>query len=99
MKEPSISGVCTAAPEATPTLGNVMVAMRDGVRLAVDIYRPAAPDGMPAKGKFATILGRTSYDKTDPVMWVETVAMFFTTRGYVTVLQDLRGRGRSEGVG
>ena len=78
---------------------DVMVTMRDGTRLATDIYRPALPDGSPAPGKFPTILGRTSYDKTDPVMWVDTVANFFTPRGYVTVLQDLRGRANSEGTG
>ena len=78
---------------------NVMVAMRDGVRLATDIYRPALATGTPALGRFPAILGRTSYDKTDPVMWVDPVANFFTPRGYVTILQDLRGRGMSEGVG
>ena len=77
---------------------DVMTPMRDGLRLASDIYRPAR-DGEPASGQFPTILGRTSYDKTDPVMWVEPVANFFTPRGYVVVLQDLRGRGRSEGTG
>ena len=32
-------------------------------------------------------------------MWGEPVAEFFTRRGYVTVIQDLRGRQRSEGTG
>lgn len=78
---------------------DVMVKMRDGVRLATDIYRPALPDGSPAPGAFPAILGRTSYNKSDPVMWVDPVARYFTPRGYVTILQDLRGRGLSEGVG
>ena len=78
---------------------DVMVEMRDGVRLATDVYRPAAPDGSPAPGRFPAILGRTSYDKSNPALWVEPVAEFFTRHGYVTVIQDLRGRGRSEGVG
>ncbi len=78
---------------------DVMVEMRDGVRLATDIYRPALPDGSPAPGTFPAILGRTSYNKSDPVMWVDPVARYFTPRGYVTILQDLRGRGLSEGVG
>ena len=77
---------------------DVMVPMRDGVRLATDIYRPAI-DGEPAPGRFPAILGRTSYDKTSPQLWVEPVAEFFTRRGYVVVLQDLRGRHRSEGAG
>ena len=78
---------------------DVMVEMRDGVRLATDVYRPAAPDGSPAPGRFPAILGRTSYDKLNPALWVEPVANFFTRHGYVAVIQDLRGRGRSEGVG
>jgi putative CocE/NonD family hydrolase len=77
---------------------DVMVPMRDGVRLATDVYRPAA-GGEPLPGPFPAILGRTSYDKTAGPMWVEPVADFFTRRGYVVVLQDLRGRHRSEGTG
>ena len=78
---------------------DVMVEMRDGVRLATDVYRPANPDGTPAEGRFPVVLGRTSYDKSNPVMWIQPVADFFTPRGYVVMLQDLRGRGRSEGTG
>ena len=93
----------TVAPESTPRYGivvarDVMVAMRDGVRLATDIYRPAI-DGEPVAGRFPTILGRTSYDKTDPNMWVRPVADYFVPRGYAVVLQDLRGRQKSEGTG
>ncbi len=40
--------------------------MRDGVRLATDIYRPAL-NGEPVPGRFPAILGRTSYDKTQPL--------------------------------
>lgn len=77
---------------------NVMVPMRDGVHLATDIYRPAI-GGEILDGQFPVILGRTSYDKTTPWMWVDPVARFFTPRGYVVVLQDLRGRYKSEGFG
>ena len=45
-----------------------MVPMRDGIKLATDIYRPANKNGIPIKGKYPTILGRTSYDKTNPVI-------------------------------
>ena len=88
---------------STPEYGivvedNVMVPMRDGVRLATDIYRPAI-EGEPVLEPLPTILGRTSYDKTWQGLWVEPVANYFTARGYVVVLQDLRGRRESEGVG
>ena len=78
---------------------DVMVEMRDGVRLATDIYRPADPDGSPAEGRFPVIIGRTSYDKSNPVLWINPVPDYFTPRGYVVLLQDLRGRGQSEGTG
>jgi putative CocE/NonD family hydrolase len=90
------------APE--PALGmlvaeNVMIPMRDGVKLATDIYRPAAPDGTPLPGPFPTLLYRTSYDKSNAIAHIEPVARFFVPRGYVCLLQDLRGRGKSEGKG
>ena len=87
-----------AEPHSIVVAQNVMAPMRDGVRLATDVYRPAT-DGEPLPGEFPTILGRTSYDKTSPQMWINPVADFFTPRGYVVVLQDLRGRHRSEGTG
>src|SRR4029077_962239 len=75
---------------------DLLVPMRDGTRLATDLYRPAR-DGEPLPGPFPTILCRTPYDKTDR-RYTE-IADFFTPRGYATVLQDLRGRHRSEGRG
>ena len=77
---------------------NVMVPMRDGVRLATDIYRPAV-DGQAVPGPLPTILGRTCYDKRWQWLWIEPVARYFAPRGYVVAIQDVRGRRRSEGVG
>ena len=84
-----------------------MVAMRDGVRLATDIYRPAR-DGKPIEGRFPVIIERTPYDKTVPSrsekrvgdtkpMSRRQVAAPFVQRGYVVVYQDCRGRHKSEG--
>ncbi len=78
---------------------NVMIPRRDGGRLATDIYRPADTSGNPVAGEFPVILGRTSYDKSNPVIWIDAVAKAFVPRGYVVLLQDLRGRGLSEGTG
>ena len=75
---------------------DVMVTMRDGIRLATDVYRPAR-DGELVEGRFPTILLRTPYDKTDR-RYAE-IADFFTPRGYAVVLQDMRDRYRSEGSG
>ena len=41
---------------------NIMVPMRDGVKLATDVYMPAH-DGMPAPGKFPVLVSRTPYGK------------------------------------
>jgi uncharacterized protein len=79
-------------------LKNVMVPMRDGVRLATDVYLPAR-DGTVMPGQFPTILGRTSYDKEADWLWVKPVAQAFVPYGYAVVLQDLRGRQKSEGRG
>jgi len=86
---------------------DVMIAMRDGVRLATDIYRPAR-DGKPLPGPFPVILERTPYGKTvvsrselslrEPVAKSRAdVARFFVARGYIVIYQDCRGRYGSEG--
>ena len=86
---------------------DVMVPMRDGVRLATDIYRPAR-NGKPLPGRFPVILERTPYGKTvvsrselsvkEPTAKSRAdVARFFVSRGYVVIYQDCRGRYGSEG--
>lgn len=72
---------------------DVMVPMRDGVRLATDVYRPAV-DGKPSDERLPAILTRTPYDKAG----ASAAAEYFATHGYVFVAQDTRGRYGSEGV-
>ena len=76
------------------TESNIMVAMRDGVRMATDVYRPAKA-GVALDGAFPVLLQRTPYSKTREDLALE--ALFFTSHGYVTVLQDCRARYLSEG--
>lgn len=71
---------------------NVMVAMRDGVKLAADIYRPTQ-NGQVMDSKFPVILLRTPYNKDGATQ----VANAFVPQGYVVVLQDVRGRYKSDG--
>ena len=75
---------------------NVMVPMRDGIRLAFDIYRPAR-DGDFVEGRFPTIMLHTPYDKTDKRY--SEIADFFVPKGYNVVLIDLRDRYCSEASG
>jgi putative CocE/NonD family hydrolase len=71
---------------------NRMITMRDGVRLACDIYRPAR-NGKAADEPFPVILERTPYGKQTVAEW----AHYFVPRGYVAIGQDVRGRYDSEG--
>ena len=73
---------------------NVMIPMRDGVQLAADIYFPSTGDQI-AHGEFPVILERTPYDKTAPRN--VTNMKYYARRGYVGVIQDVRGRFASEG--
>ena len=70
---------------------NVMVPMRDGVRLATDVYLPNGETTPP--GPFPTILIRHPYGKIRS----GATAEFFTTHGYAAAIQDTRGRYDSEG--
>ena len=66
---------------------NVPMETRDAVTLFADVYRPATD------GKFPVLLQRTPYGKaTDAYVAQEAVA-----RGFMVVLQDVRGRFMSEG--
>ncbi len=80
-------------------LKNVRVPMRDGIGLATDVYLPASADGHVSPDRWPVILGRTSYDKESDWLWIKPVVSYFVPKGYVVVLQDLRGRHRSEGTG
>jgi uncharacterized protein len=91
---------------------DVAVAMRDGVALSVDVYRPDAP------GKFPALLAFAIYNKDlqGPDMakalppqpaWAPLWAglleagdtTFFVSRGYVHVIGSPRGIGKSQGGG
>jgi len=74
---------------------DLMVPMRDGIRLATDVYRPGR-DGELVEGRYPTIACITPYDKSER-RYTE-IADFFVPHGYAVVLQDLRDRHRSEGT-
>ena len=70
---------------------NIAVAMRDGVTLYADIYRP---DG---EGLYPTILQRTPYDKTNSLTNTMLDPIRAAKAGFAVVIQDTRGRHASEG--
>ena len=63
--------------------------MRDGVGLSTDIWLPAA------EGSFPAILLRTPYQKAP--QFSRYKLEYFVRHGYAVVLQDVRGRGDSDG--
>ena len=67
---------------------NVMVPMRDGTRLAANIFLPKQG------GPFPVVLQRTPYGKPDAK---SGEARHLCTAGYALVVQDCRGRGNSQG--
>ena len=86
---------------------NVFVPMRDGVQLAVDIYRPDDP------GRFPALLAISTYGKETQQIPIPSVpdkgtapwdgnleagdSPTIVDRGYVHVIADYRGTGYSEG--
>jgi putative CocE/NonD family hydrolase len=66
---------------------NVSMKTRDGVTLYADIFRPKAD------GQFPVLLQRTPYDKNNDVSF----GLQGAARGYVMIIQDVRGRYTSEG--
>lgn len=104
-------------PELTPHIAlhddvvvhrDVMVPMRDGVRLATDIYRPAK-GGVPLAEPLPVIFERTPYDKAGTPRTElslahpkpasrQDLAIRLVREGYIVIWQDCRGRYGSEGT-
>ncbi len=71
---------------------NVLIPMRDGVRLAADLFRPDSD------GKFPVIIQYEPYRKDDVSYTTGSWFGYFAERGFVAVELDVRGTGESEGV-
>lgn len=68
---------------------DLQAVMRDGTVLRADVYRPDGP------GRFPVLLCRTPYDKGGEKQL--EIGPEMAERGYVVVLQDVRGRYASDG--
>ncbi len=82
-----------APPPIRPPLHrdvDVTVPMRDGVVLRADVLRPSN------QGRFPTLVYRTPYGKL-AAQGEETTFARAVERGYAVVIQDVRGRYRSDG--
>jgi uncharacterized protein len=81
-----------APAPVSPLATEHMVRMRDGVRLATDVYLPEGLDGMTE-----AVLVRLPYDKCGDYCFMPRMAPLFMAAGYAFVVQDVRGKFRSEG--
>ena len=68
----------------------VWIPMRDGTRLAATLAKPFFGSDFP------TILIRTPYGRDDEALQIVTTLI--PLNGYAVVIQDMRGRGDSEGL-
>jgi putative CocE/NonD family hydrolase len=65
---------------------------RDGVRLDADVYRPATEAPCPV------LLMRQPYGRRIASTICYAHPSWYAARGYIAVIQDVRGRGTSEGI-
>jgi putative CocE/NonD family hydrolase len=70
----------------------VAMTTRDGVRLDADVYRPAQP------GDYPVLLMRQPYGRPIATTVCFAHPAWYAAHGYIVVIQDVRGRGTSEGV-
>ena len=83
-----------SAPAAIFTCTEVMIPMRDGVRLQTVILRPAGQSG-----PLPILLRRTPYGVPDRAPAIMPPSLKELAQdGYIFVIQNLRGRFKSEGV-
>lgn len=91
-----LSAASAAEPDPLARYGvkvekNLMVRMRDGVHLSVDLYLPVTQ-----VGRLPTLLVRTPYDKSERGENFEQ-RMALVGKGYALALVSMRGRYESEG--
>ncbi|HEX2316725.1 MAG TPA: CocE/NonD family hydrolase [Thermomonospora sp.] len=82
----------TGPAAVPPDAAQVMIPMRDGVRLAADVYPADPPEPGPV------VLVRLPYDKDGTYCFMPVISRYFLARGYRVVVQDVRGKYRSEGA-
>ena len=69
----------------------VSMYLRDGVRLDADIYCPQSSE------KFPVLLMRQPYGRKIASTVVYAHPQWYASQGYIVVIQDVRGRGTSQG--
>ena len=76
-------------------MNSVSMQTRDGIRLDADVYLPS----LIAPGQtFPVLLMRQPYGRSIASTVVYAHPSWYASQGYIVVIQDVRGRGISEGV-
>ncbi len=91
--EASQSGT-SPAPANRYNLTEVMIPMRDGVKLHTKILRPKSAEGRP----WPFVMIRTPYGIGSSERLLDEYLRALADEGYIFVFQDIRGRFGSEGT-
>lgn len=73
------------------TILGIKTSMRDGVKLVSDVWLPQQ------NGTYPVIIIRTPYGRNTAEMNYTAMGDYFASHGYVFMVQDVRGKGDSEG--
>jgi uncharacterized protein len=85
-------------PEGVRLDGNVFVPMRDGVKIAIDIYKPLAEGNYPVLLAMSPYIKELQQQPPELSHDIEAGATgFFVPRGYIHVVAQIRGTGFSQG--
>ncbi len=92
---PIVSEITTLkVADGVELVKNVLIPMPDGVRLAADLYMPAASNGTE---RWPVVMEYTPYRKDDVHLASRPFYLTFPRQGYVLARVDIRGTGASEG--
>ena len=81
-------------PAVTERFETVRIRMRDGVRLATDVYLPRAA----SRHRVPVVVSRGPYGRDEPMTCQAAIAATLRDAGYAVLVQDSRGRYASEGA-
>jgi putative CocE/NonD family hydrolase len=74
---------------------NIMIPMRDGIKLAADLYLPQT---VQSGQSLPAVLEYTPYRKDELDVSARRYATYLPERGYLFIRVDVRGTGASEGI-
>lgn len=82
-----------SADDARTLLPDLLIPMRDGVRLAGNLYRPCG------EGPWPCLVNYLPYHKDGRGgLWYDAIHRAFARHGYASLVVDFRGLGCSEGI-